>query len=512
MTRIKDLIVNSNCKHDNLQGIKTKLAQNSLVELRLGFEEREFRSKRDIQSLIKVIEEKFYHQLSLHKHSCLKSICIGWRLPPFALGPVLRSVIPALLQEPVRVTHIQLNLNNNPSIPEEYLRRILSWHSLESLDLRSITLRVRSTSSMMPLTPLQQPATRRDQLLRHQLQQRTGIVDNTITTTNNNNNNSTKESGNDSENWKQANIVTIVPYLTSSVKSLKLMNCGINEHHIPKLCESIRRRMHGLKNLCLRQNFTLDGGYHHLFALPRIRSLDLSLCDLDENDGYLIGRAIEKCENEDLERLSLAGNYRLSVAVPEIVRAAATTLTEVDCSFCGVNTKSQRQVFAILAESSSSSSCPKDQKCTIQSFRMQGILLSDVEGLVNCIRNNTSLRHLVVDHPHEVRSISMEGMHQIVTALKSNYSLEVLRFDVIQKKNLGILEDIDFWLKLNQCGRRALLQANEGINSWSTILGQGAKSKDHNILFWLLKHGSAMFTNTDIVPRIQVQENQNVTN
>jgi len=224
----------------------------------------------------------------------------------------------------------------------------------------------------------------------------------------------------------------------------------------------------------------------------------------------LIGRAIEKCENEDLVRLSLAGNYRLSAAVSVIVRAAAIKLSEVDCSFCGINTKSQRQVFDILAEETSSS--PNDKTCTIKSFRMQGIMLSDVEGLVNCIRNNTSLRHLVVDHPHEVRSISMDGMHQIVTALKSNYSLEVLRFDVIQKKNLGILEDIDFWLKLNQCGRRALLQANEGINSWSTILGQGAKSKDHNILFWLLKHGSAMFTNTDIVPRIQVQENQNVTN
>ena len=489
MARIKDLIVNKKTRNDHLQVIKAKLAQNSLVELRLGFEEGEFRSKRDIQSLIKVIKEKFHHRLSLDKHSCLKSICIGWRLPSFALGPVLQSVIPEFLQEPVRVTHIQLNLNNSPWIPEGCLRRIVSWHSLESLDLRNITLRVRSSptsrmsSSSSSSPPLQQPATRR--------KQRVGIIESRRKTTNSTN--STKEGGDDSEHWKQANIVNIVPHVSSNVKSLKLMDCGINKNHIPKLCESIRRRMHSLKKLCLRQNVALDGGYHHLFELPCISSLDLSLCDLDENDGNWIGRALEKCENEDLVRLSLAGNYRLSAAVPEVVRAAAIKLTEVDCSFCGVNAKSQRQVFDILAEETSSS--PNDKTCTIKSFRMQGIILSDVEGLINCIRNNSSLRHLVVDHPHEVRSISSEGMHQIVAALKLNYSLELLRFDVIPKQCLDILGDIEFWLKLNRCGRRAFLQTNgEGVKSWSTILSQGAKSNDHSILFWLLKHGLVMFT------------------
>ena len=94
MGRTKDLIG----QHENLKAIKKKLEQNSLVELRLGFEEGEFRSKRDVQSLVQVIEQKFHHQLSLHKYSCLRSISIGWRLPNFALGPVLQSVIPSLLK------------------------------------------------------------------------------------------------------------------------------------------------------------------------------------------------------------------------------------------------------------------------------------------------------------------------------------------------------------------------------------------------------------------------------
>ena len=520
MTRFKDLIINSipakkvadmtkNNKNGltNLQVIKSKLAQNSLIELRLGFEGNEFRSKRDVESLITVIKEKFHAQLSLYKHSCLKSICIGWRLPTFALGPILQTVIPLLLIEPVQITHIQLMLNDSPWIPEECLRRIVSWHTLECLDLRCIRLRVRSSplkclsssssssstsrttsssSSSSGSSPLQMPATRHNkllyQLIQHQQQQdRDGIS----STRNNCNTDSTTKEGIDKNiKWKQANIVNIVPYVSLSVKTLKLMNCGITRHHVVKLCESIRGRMHGLKELSLRQNFGLDGGYHDLLALPCIKSLDLSLCDLDETDGYWLGRGILKRENKNLDKLSLAGNYRIANAIPEVVRSAASGLTEMDCSFCGLSVGSQIKVFDILAEI---------PNCTIKSFRMQGIMVTDGEALANCIRKNTSLHHLIVDHPHEVCSISLEGVDQIRTAIKSNYYIETLTFDVIPNGEclVKILKEIEFWLELNRCGRRALLQTNEGsINSWSKILSRGAMSDDRNILFWLLKHGA----------------------
>ena len=520
MTRFKDLIINSipakkvadmtknnNNKNGlltNLQVIKSKLSQNTLIELRLGFEENEFRSKRDVESLITVIKEKFHARLSLYKHSCLKSICIGWRLPTFALGPILQTVIPLLLIEPVQITHIQLILNDSPWIPEECLRRIVSWHTLECLDLRCIRLRVRSShlkcvssstsrttsSSFSSSSPLPIPATRHNkllyQLIQHQQQQqdRDGIN----SSRNNSNTDSTaKEGGDDDIEWKQANIVNIVPYVSSSVKTLKLMNCGITRHHVVRLCESIRGRMHGLKELSLRQNFSLDGGYPELLALPCIKSLDLSLCDLDETDGYWLGRGILKRDNKNLNKLSLAGNYRISTAIPEVVSSAASGLTEMDCSYCGLNAGSQREVFDILAEI---------PNCTIKSFRMQGIMLSDDgEALANCVRRNTSLRHLVVDHPNEVCSISLEGVDQIRTAIKSNYYLETLTFDVIPNGEyvVKIVEEIEFWFELNRCGRRALLQTNEvSIKSWSTILSRGAMRDDCNIniLFWLLKHGA----------------------
>jgi len=477
MGRTKDLIG----QHENLKAIKKKLEQNSLVELRLGFEEGEFRSKRDVQSLVQVIEQKFHHQLSLHKYSCLRSISIGWRLPNFALGPVLQSVIPSLLKGPVRVTHLQLILNDNPPIPEACLRRIISWHSLESIDLRSITLQFieAKSSKAEPIPVTKQVNVRRRR----------------------------KMGSDESKTWVRANVIYILSYISTNIKSLKLMGCGIKKNHIPKLCEFIRKRMHGLESLSLRRNFTLDGNYHHLFELRGIKSLDLSLCDLDENDGFYIAHTIEKAEVKDLEQLNLAGNYRLSSSIPHIVSAGATMLSHIDCSFCGTTTKTQREVFDILGKAPPLSLSPlstqqQHEKCTIQSFRMQGIMLNDAVGLVKCIRNNSSIRSLILDHPHEIRPVSVEGMQQIVSALEWNYSLEVLKLDLIPSQCPDCLETFEFWLNLNRCGRRALLQTNEGTNSWTNILTQAAKSNDHNVLFWLLKHGSVMLNKRNFVEKL----------
>eukprot|EP00535_Pseudo-nitzschia_heimii_P012081 CAMPEP_0197194664 /NCGR_PEP_ID=MMETSP1423-20130617/29658_1 /TAXON_ID=476441 /ORGANISM="Pseudo-nitzschia heimii, Strain UNC1101" /LENGTH=412 /DNA_ID=CAMNT_0042648121 /DNA_START=342 /DNA_END=1580 /DNA_ORIENTATION=- len=397
---------------------------------------------------------------------------------------MLQDVIPALLHEPVRIKNLELILNHNQPVPEGCLKRIVSWHSLQSVDLRSTTLRVLSTTGLRTqLQPKKQSITRRNILLKHQR------------------NNSVKPTMMESEEpriWEQVNIINIIPYLSSGIKTLKFMSCGINKYHIPILCENIHRRMHGLEKLSLRQNFSLDGGYHYLFALGGIRSLDLSLCDLDETDGYCVAHAIKKCENDNLQQLNLAGNYRLSMSVPDIVRAGATKLLHMDCSFCGVNMKSHQEVFEILAEKpthsqSISPSFQSGKKCTLQSFRMQGIVLYDVKGLIKCIRNNHSLRSLVVNHPHETRSISLESMQEVVEALRSNYSLQVLKFDIIPSQCLGMLKEFDFWLRLNRCGRRLLLQTNEVIDSWTNIIALAAKSNDHNVVFWLLKHGSVTF-------------------
>lgn len=481
----------------NLQLIKAKLAKNSLTELRLVFEEVDFYSKRDVLSLITVIKEQFSNRLTVDKASPLKTIKIGWRLPNFAVGPVLQQVIPLLLQEPVRVTHIQLILN--AWVPEDCLRRIVSWHTLESLDLRSVKVRRPKEAAVPPgkynhnsvgfIDPFTiAMSSYGDESL--------GSSSSSYAPSSHPGSQSTT-----SNMWtEEFNICCMVPYMAGNIQTLKLVDCGINRGHIPELCKFLRRRR-ALENLSLRQNRSLDGGFDHLFQLPFVKVLDLSLCDLGAEDGYQIKHALatsndvraagqhqHKQQQLRLQKLCLAGNYRLSEAVPELVKMSATRLQELDCSFCDVQGRQQEKVFHILANA---------PNCKLLSFHMQGTRINEVDGLVECVRCNTSLRRLVVNHPREPFPIQTSGMEKLSKALKWNYCIQNLKVDTLKRTPTSIKAEMDFWLNLNQCGRAALLRKIEKDGTcgkpWAVILAEAARKDDANLIYWLLKHGSATF-------------------
>ncbi|KAL3925445.1 MAG: hypothetical protein SGILL_000410 [Bacillariaceae sp.] len=475
----------------SLQEIKAKLAENSLAELRLGYDTGEFHSKRDFQSLVHVLKEQFLHKLSLDKHSCLQSINIGWKLPAFAYGPIFQQIIPLLLQEPIRITKVTLVLRNNP-IPEGCLKRIVSWPTLETLDLRSIQV-------MKPLAHSERGVTAVTGSLRshakHFHHHHSHSHGSSVWGNSNADSDSIRSDARQysPHSWRTENIVKIVPYVSLSVKTLKLVDCGLTSFHIPELCDVIRRKMHGLQELSLRHNRELDGGYSHLFALPCIKKLDLSLCDLDAHDGLRIGKAMEKhlcCgaesstdnNNHHLRQLSLAGNYRMSESMPEVVRLASTRLLELDCSFCDIQSKFQGQVFMVLATT---------PDCMLQSFTMQGTRIICINELVQCVRDNTSLRRLILNHPREPFHVSYPALNRVADALKDNYQICDLKLDSYKCDN--VWRQMEFWLQLNRCGRRILLQDNERAAGWPTILGKAAKNEDPNVMYWLLKHGSAMF-------------------
>ena len=478
----------------NMQVIKAKLAQNSLVELRLGYDEGEFRSKRDVQSLIHVLEEQFLYKLTLDKHSCLQSINIGWKLPGFAIGPIFQQVIPMLLQEPIRITNITLVLRNT-SIPESCLKRIVSWPTLETLDLRSIRVMKPLAHSERGVAATGTYASARSSPHAKHHHSHGSFWGGSSANVDSIRNESQHQQYSP-HSWRTESIVKIVPYVSLSVKTLKLVDCGLRSFHIPELCDVIRRKqMHSLQELSLRHNRELDGGYSHLFALPCIKKLDLSLCDLDPHDGILIGKAMEKhlrCgaesytsnNNHRLRQLSLAGNYRMTESIPEIVRLASSRLTELDCSFCDVQNKYQSQVFTVLATT---------PDCTLQSFSMQGTRVTAIDELVECIHRNTSLRRLLLNHPREPSFVGYSALMRVAEALKDNYQICTLRLDSYKCEKLW--NEMEFWFQLNKCGRRVLLQDNERAAGWSTILGEAAKIEDPNVMYWLLKHGSVTFAN-----------------
>jgi len=438
---------NLNQEMSSLQILQTKLSHNTLTEFELGVEEAHFRSKRDVQAFLKIIREQHLPITSLDKHSCLQSIRIGYRLPRFALWPILQEALPMLFQNATRVHHLQLFLDC--WVPEHTMKGLVSLHTLKILDLRATRIR-----SLHRIDPRHCPDSSSNEIL---------LIED--------------------------NILTIVPLISLTVETLKLIDCNFLPKHLKELCAMLRKRKRlpdcRLKHLSLRHNRYLEGNWEELFSLSFLETMDLSICDLSETDGFSIAKVLKN--NRTCKQLSLAGNYRMAHSIPKVVQVASTTLVELDISFCGVQNEDLQQVFDILATS---------PNCTIRSLRMQGSRIRDKDPLVRCLRQNKSLMSMILNNPRERFPVESHDLEEILDSVKCNYYLQTFKVDVMASDRAR-LEGIEFWLNLNRCGRCILLQSNSDdkyiFKSWSMVLQRAATLKDTNIMFWLLKHGAWNF-------------------
>eukprot|EP00980_Cylindrotheca_fusiformis_P001455 scaffold345_cov134-Cylindrotheca_fusiformis.AAC.66 len=429
----------------DFQLLVRSIAQNRLVHFKLGYLDNEFRTKRNVQQLVKAVRENYRQQVVADKHSSLETIKIGWNLPSFALAPVLQHVLPFLLDKPSHVRHLELNLDS--WVPATTLKRLVSCTSLESLTLRGVRIR----TFRMRSDP-------------------------------------TDYRGADFD-WESSmvedNIVQILPHLSPTIKTLNLIDCDIMAHHIPRLQDALRKKRQ-IQSISLRHNRQLDGGWKELFSLP-IASLDLSLCDLDPADGHYIAQALRG--SHTLKSLNVAGNYRMTIAIPELVEVASAALVELDCSFCEIQNEFQRKVFDIMAAA---------DKCTIQSLTMQGVRIKDADCLIKCLNSNHSLQRLILNHPRDSsKPIDSSSLRAIIQAVEHNYFLKVFEIDV-PHYDRKLLKEMDFWLRLNRCGRGVILQdINDHLvesKPWLSVLEDAGLMGDKEVVYWLLTHGSELFT------------------
>eukprot|EP00934_Nitzschia_sp_Nitz4_P001979 Nitzschia sp. Nitz4//scaffold143_size57137//9814//11388//NITZ4_006508-RA/size57137-processed-gene-0.46-mRNA-1//-1//CDS//3329536428//1979//frame0 len=449
-------------KRRKLQVLRSRLAQNALNEFKLGFDIGEIKSKGDTQAILRTIEQSYMHQVALDKVSSLESIRIGWQLPRTAYGPILEAALPKLLQPPVRVRFMELSLNI--PVPLSTLQQLVSCHTLETLVLRSVKVRV----------PAAQPTSR------HAASQSRGADRLALC-----------QSRPDEFSFDDENIVAVVPFLSQSIHSLKLTDCGFQNHHMRALVRSLRAKRN-LRCLSLRQNpeLRVDGWEKEIFAsLPFLEHLDLSLCDLDPLDGLALARTIKQFPSvsdptqhetayDGLKGLNLAGNYRLGPTVFSIVEACEKHgVSFLNCSFCEIESKTQQQIFKSLATT---------RPCSLQMLVMQGVRIKDVQSLLQCVQQNASLKKLILDHPREPFPISTFSLIDIKDALKKNYHLQDIRVDHwCQDKNL--LREIQHELKLNQLGRGIL--DNEPHLNWSQVLSNVSRENDTDLLYWFLRNG-----------------------
>jgi len=454
-----------------IQGLQRKLAQNALAEFKIGFEGGEFRCKGDVQSLINTIRDQYLHKLSMDKVSCLESISIGWKLPRFALGPVLQQVVPLLLQKPAKVQNLQLMINAWAPLPT--IERLVSWHTLETLDLRSLRIRTRAVSDPTPTTT--ERGRRFDKV---SARARKSLSPSST---------AKAESTCDSEGYitSDESVLAVLPYVSQSVKTLKLVDCDLEVRHMPSLTRILRKKRH-ITSLCLRLNrrLYLNGWHENFFdQLPFLETLDLSICDLSPFDGLRLAAALNASTDSGLKRLSVAGNFRLGEAIPEIVEACASMgIIELDCSFCDIHSKPQAKLFDLLA---------RQTPCSIQSLKMQAVRLKEIGPLIRCIQDNTSLRRIIIDHPREPYEVSSEATKRFLEVIRNNYHLEEFRFDPPHNHDEKILEEMKYWMTLNRCGRSILVQ--ETSKQWPEVLANIAELNDIDTFYWILRLGAEQF-------------------
>jgi hypothetical protein len=460
-----------------LQTIQRKLAQNALTEFKIGFDIDEFRSKRDVQSLINTIQDQYLHKLALDKISCLESIRIGWKLPCFALGPVLQQIVPMLLQQPAQVQHLQLMINSWVPLPT--IQRLVSWHTLETLDLQSLKIRTRCVSDPRPVADRGRSPRRRNWAFVPAISSPSYISS------------TTKSDAASDDGFITAaaavddNVLAALPHISPSIKTLKLVNCALQVQDMPELIRCLRKKRH-VQCLSLRHNRRLYmNGWEKdlLHSLPFLKALDLSICDLDPVDGMRLAAALSKNSNSDIQSLSVAGNYRIHESIPQLVKACSLKgVIEMDCSFCDVQNKCQQEVFDFLATA---------QPCSLRSLKMQAVRMKNADSLVHCIEHNTSLERLILDHPREPYELSSQCMGQIVDAVRDNYYLKVFRVDPPLDVDSKVLEEMEHWMTLNRCGRSILV--NDSSKYWPLVLANTSRLNDIDTFYWMLRNGAEQF-------------------
>lgn len=462
-----------------LQIMQRKLAQNALTEFKIGFEGDEFRSKRDVQSLINTIQGQYLQKLAMDKISCLESVRIGWRLPRFALAPVLQEVVPMLLQQPARVQTLQLMMFH-AWVPLPTMERLVSWHTLETLDLRSIRIRTRTVSEPRQTVDRGGPLLRRHGGL-HGLSSSASSVGRTK-------GNALVDLSVDDHGGiitADDRVLAALPFMSPSIKTLKLVDCDLQVEDMPDLIQILRKKRH-IQLLSLRHNRRLYmNGWEQemLQKMPFLKGLDLSICDLDPIDGIRLARALKDRNKGGLKGLCVSGNYRLSEAVPQLVEACATTgVAELNCSFCDVQNQCQHQVFEILATI---------QPCSLRSLRMQSVRVKDPKPLIRCIELNTSLQRLILDHPREPFDLPSHAMDALLEAVRNNYYLHAFRFDPPWNIDAKVLEEMGQWMTLNRCGRSILV--DDSSKYWPRVLSNAANLGDPDKFFWILQNGANLF-------------------
>jgi hypothetical protein len=314
------------------------------------------------------------------------------------------------------------------------------------------------------------------------------------------------------------------------LRTLELVDCGVTDGQANLLADFLHVKAGvRLSRLSLRLNKTLGWeGLRDLCQAPVMDQLDLSLCDLHAVEAQSIAASIAK-RPWPLRELTLSGNSHIETSgwIALTSRECCNMLTNIDLSYCVVSCAEMVSILDSLRQNLSPTAA-------LREINMQGCARwhQDDEGdsglsesLCRLLRQGNSLRVVRLNDPRpgrrreDSRNWSNKELSRVLEALRHNYEIELLLYDSWRTKWVGdessraanIRNDMDFVLRLNQAGRRILLdrpgqpqvkldQASRlkkvekdcWDGQWLQVLENAGKD-DLSVLYWVVRESAHRF-------------------
>lgn len=284
------------------------------------------------------------------------------------------------------------------------------------------------------------------------------------------------------------------------MKSLCLVDCQLTDEKVICLADFLHIRG-GLSKLSLRSNRLLTGrGLRIICQAPVMRSLDISLCDLDTEDAQEIAQGIAT-RPWPVGKLLLDGNYRIGTMGLLCLTRQKVCQKIVSLSMNYCDNKDYQAVLVLNALAS------LKPDTTLQRIALHGSMAGNdvvVVALEKLLSQSNCLRSIQLNDPQSPKPMKPNQLRRVLSGLRENYEIEELCIDSLRyaPEENAIWKEIDFFLRLNTAGRRVVkpekpLRVYPGFpaptqDDWFQVL-EKAGQDDLTVLFWIVRQSAYNF-------------------
>jgi Leucine Rich repeat len=483
------------------------LRQNLLTELKIGWSDSDYlTSYANVRLLCRAIlvstlSDRTARSSSHAKPSVLKAISIGWRCTKRSYIAEILQALASSSPRLVSLQHLQIvqvdRLANRALLPVSHLQTLLlnCRRTLRCIEFRGFQVF-------------------RDDMLSEELVQNGSVLANCVIPC---------------YSLDVSNGCSFFP-----LESLSLIDCYLTNEQATALSGMIEQPgLCHLRRLSVRGNKTL--GNEGIAALCHVTSarssngrsnsrecsIDLSLCGLDDRMALAIAAAITAGDPQLQRQEPLLTNTReggglyLNVSANPAISArgiaALTTismlssLTELDLSFCDF-ASSETKILSVLSRITESFATRPNQghihglgchshSSNLTSLKLLGCHISSdnvAHALCQLLSSpQCTLRKLYMHFPLQPKRVCAHFVQLILSALRSNYELEILEVDSFVASNeaeLDLWAEVQFYLRLNRLGRRVLLSNKPAANrEWCEFVAKAASDDSLDCAYWALR-------------------------